>query len=100
LSTLPLLSGYLFAGASTTGQSKIPYLDPALDVTRDEDFWHQIKQAYSVSPTLVNLNNGGVCPQPRVVQEAVEHYNRWSNETPTYYMCVLPEQVRKPCQIL
>ena len=86
LSTLPLLSGYLFAGASTTGQSKIPYLDPALDVTRDEDFWHQIKQAYSVSPTLVNLNNGGVCPQPRVVQEAVEHYNRWSNETPTYYM--------------
>ncbi|MCB0687831.1 MAG: aminotransferase class V-fold PLP-dependent enzyme [Saprospiraceae bacterium] len=56
------------------------------DVTRDEDFWHLVKQAYTVSPTLVNLNNGGVCPQPKVVQDAVERYNKLSNETPSYYM--------------
>jgi len=62
----------------------------------DERFWREIKQAYSVSPTLVNLNNGGVSPQPRVVQEAVEHYNRLSNETPSYYMWRILDKGREP----
>ncbi|MEM1120495.1 MAG: aminotransferase class V-fold PLP-dependent enzyme [Bacteroidota bacterium] len=53
---------------------------------KDEDFWHLIKQAYTVSPSILNLNNGGVSPSPKVVQEAVEHYNRWSNELPSHYM--------------
>ncbi len=56
------------------------------DVARDETFWYQIRQAYTVSTTFINLNNGGVSPQPKVVQEAVAFYNRLSNETPTYYM--------------
>jgi len=56
------------------------------ELAQDETFWRQIRQAYSVSSTLINLNNGGVSPQPRVVQEAIEFYNRLSNETPTYYM--------------
>ena len=55
-------------------------------IVQDEDFWHLIKQAYTVSPTVLNLNNGGVSPSPKVVQEAVEHYNRWSNELPSHYM--------------
>lgn len=53
---------------------------------RDEEFWHQIKMAYTVSSTLLNLNNGGVSPSPKVVQDAVERYNQLSNETPSYYM--------------
>ena len=57
-----------------------------LEASTDEDFWHFVKQAYSVSPTVLNLNNGGVSPSPKVVQEAVEHYNRWSNELPSHYM--------------
>ena len=56
------------------------------EAAKDEDFWHLIKQAYTVSPTVLNLNNGGVSPSPRTVQEAVEHYNRWSNELPSHYM--------------
>ena len=59
---------------------------PLDDAAKDEEFWHLVKQAYTVSPTLINLNNGGVSPQPKVVQEAVERYNRLSNETPSYYM--------------
>lgn len=27
---------------------------------QDEDFWARIKSDYTVSPTLLNLNNGGV----------------------------------------
>ncbi|MCB0668846.1 MAG: aminotransferase class V-fold PLP-dependent enzyme [Saprospiraceae bacterium] len=66
--------------------NNLPIPEILEDVTTDEDFWHQVKMAYTVSPTLVNLNNGGVCPQPRVVQDAVERYNQLSNETPSYYM--------------
>ncbi|MFT5383972.1 MAG: selenocysteine lyase/cysteine desulfurase [Saprospiraceae bacterium] len=52
----------------------------------NEEFWYQIKMAYTVSPSLLNLNNGGVSPQPKVVQDAVERYNKLSNESPSYYM--------------
>lgn len=64
--------------------------------TTDEDFWYQIQQAYTVSPNIINLNNGGVCPQPKVVQEAVEHYNRLSNEAPSYYMWRVLDSGREP----
>ena len=56
------------------------------DAVRDEDFWFYIQQAYTSSSNFVNLNNGGVCPQPKVVQEAMQHYNRLANEAPAYYM--------------
>ncbi len=69
---------------------------PVEDLVKDERFWYQIKQAYTVSPSVMNLNNGGVCPQPRVVQEAVERYNRLSNEAPSYYMWSILDLGREP----
>ena len=66
------------------------------DVIEDETFWYQIKQAYSVSSNIINMNNGGVSPQPKVVQEAVERYNRLSNETPSYYMWRTLDEGREP----
>ncbi|MFM8449583.1 MAG: aminotransferase class V-fold PLP-dependent enzyme [Haliscomenobacter sp.] len=66
------------------------------DSVTDETFWYQIKQAYTVNPNLLNLNNGGVSPQPKVVQEAVERYNRLSNETPSYYMWRTLDEGREP----
>ncbi len=56
------------------------------DITTDKNFWLYIKNCYTSSPNIMNLNNGGVCPQPKVVQEAFESYNRFSNEGPAYYM--------------
>jgi selenocysteine lyase/cysteine desulfurase len=61
-------------------------LKPPDDVAKDEDLWMYVQQAYTSSPNIMNLNNGGVCPQPKVVQEAFESYNRFSNEGPAYYM--------------
>ena len=52
----------------------------------DETFWNLIKQAYTTSSSIMNLNNGGVSPQPKVVQDAFERYNQLSNEAPSYYM--------------
>ncbi len=66
------------------------------EIASDEDFWYQIQQAYTVSPNILNLNNGGVSPQPKVVQEAVEHYNRLCNEAPSYYMWRVLDQGREP----
>lgn len=65
-------------------------------VVVDETFWTQIRQAYSVSQTLINLNNGGVSPQPKLVQEAVEYFNRLSNEAPSFYMWRILDQGREP----
>jgi selenocysteine lyase/cysteine desulfurase len=62
----------------------------------DEDFWSVIQQAYTVDPNLINLNNGGVSPAPRVVQEAVERYNKMANEGPSYYMWRIIDMGREP----
>lgn len=62
----------------------------------DEDYWSIIQQAYTVNPSIINLNNGGVSPSPRMVQEAVERYNTLSNEGPSYYMWRIIDLGREP----
>jgi selenocysteine lyase/cysteine desulfurase len=52
----------------------------------DEDFWGWVKEQYTVSPNLLDLNNGGVSPQPKVVQDAHIRFYQFSNEGPSYYM--------------
>jgi selenocysteine lyase/cysteine desulfurase len=62
----------------------------------DEDLWARMAQAYTVSPNILNLNNGGVSPQPKVVQDAVDRYYHLSNEAPTYYMWQILDKGREP----
>jgi len=64
--------------------------------TPDEDFWHQIRQAYAASPNIINLNNGGVSPSPRATMDALDYYNRMCNEAPSYYMWRILDQDREP----
>ena len=52
----------------------------------DEDFWREIRGGFTLDRTLVNLNNGGVCPSPRVVHEAMKRYLDISNQAPVYHM--------------
>src|SRR5882757_7833058 len=49
----------------------------------DEDFWYYVQQSYTVSPSLINLNNGGVAPAPKTVQDAMSRYYALSNEAPS-----------------
>jgi selenocysteine lyase/cysteine desulfurase len=65
----------------------------------EEDFWALISQAYTVNPSIINLNNGGVSPSPKVVQDAVERYNKLSNEGPSYYMWRILDQGREPLRM-
>lgn len=67
-----------------------------LEAAGDEDLWARMAQAYTVSPNLLNLNNGGVSPQPKVVQDAVDRYYHLSNEAPTYYMWQILDRGREP----
>ncbi len=55
-------------------------------VAPDEDFWSEIQRAFTVDRTIINLNNGGVSPSPRVVQEAMARYLSLSNEAPAHTM--------------
>lgn len=59
---------------------------PPADLAGDEDFWHYVQQSFTSSPGLINLNNGGVSPAPRTVQDAMKRYYDYSNEAPSYYM--------------
>ena len=74
-------------------------LRAAAETATDEDFWRYVQQAYTVSSNIINLNNGGVSPQPKVVQEAVERYNQLSNEAPSYYMWRILDMGREPLRM-
>ncbi|CAA9321893.1 MAG: Cysteine desulfurase [uncultured Cytophagales bacterium] len=67
-----------------------------VEAARNEEYWSTVARAYTVSPQIINLNNGGVSPQPLVVQEALDRYNRMSNEGPTYFMWRILDQGREP----
>src|SRR5919205_229348 len=54
------------------------------EAARDEGFWFEIQQAFSVTRGIVNLNNGGVSPSPRIVTEALVRY-LWQQEDATAY---------------
>jgi selenocysteine lyase/cysteine desulfurase len=61
----------------------------------DEDFWATIKSAYTASNTIINLNNGGVSPSPKVVQDAMQRYSQLANEAPSYYMWQILDKGRE-----
>lgn len=66
------------------------------ELASDEDFWYYIQQSFTVNPGIINLNNGGVSPAPRTVQEAMKRFYDLSNEAPSYYMWRVLDQGREP----
>lgn len=72
-----LLNEVIAAGKS------IDRLSP-IDAAMDEDYWATIQQAFSVTRGIINLNNGGVSPSPRIVTEAFVRYT-WQQEDATAY---------------
>lgn len=89
------LFNQLFANDFKSAERIIAGLSPE-QAAGEEDYWSVIQQAYTVNPNIINLNNGGVSPSPRVVQEAVERYNKLSNEGPSYFMWRILDQGREP----
>lgn len=59
---------------------------PADSVARDEDFWFNVRHAFTVDRNMVNLNNGGVSPAPKIVMDTEVRYLEVENLNPSYYM--------------
>ena len=74
---------------------RVALKEPAA-VATDEDFWNFIREQYTVSPNIINLNNGGVSPQPKPVQDAHIRFYQYCNEAPSYYMWRILDQGREP----
>ncbi|MDN3583851.1 aminotransferase class V-fold PLP-dependent enzyme [Mucilaginibacter flavus] len=89
------LFNQVHAEAWKSAEKRVAHLTPQ-EVAADEDFWAEIQRAYTVSPNIINLNNGGVSPSPLVVQQAVERYNQLTNEGPSYFMWRILDQGREP----
>ena len=66
--------------AATTS---ISHLTPE-QAAMDEDYWSVIQNSFSVTRGIINLNNGGVSPSPRIVTEALVRYI-WQQEDATAY---------------
>jgi selenocysteine lyase/cysteine desulfurase len=74
-----------FASSFEKQLNRLENMSPGA-AAEDDDFWNWIRESFTVSPNLINLNNGGVSPQPKVVQDAHIRYYQYSNEAPSYYM--------------
>jgi selenocysteine lyase/cysteine desulfurase len=74
------------ANAATAGNNR-----SAEDLARDEDFWRDIQSAFTLDRNIINLNNGGVSPSPRVVQESMRRALEYSNIAPARTMWVVLE---------
>src|SRR6478609_9057200 len=74
--------GSLLTNIEAAGKH-IDHLSP-MEAAMDEDYWTTIQQAFSVTRGIVNLNNGGVSPSPRMVTEAFVRYT-WQQEDATAY---------------
>lgn len=49
------------------------YLSPH-EAARDESLWREVQNAFSINRSLINLDNGNVCPSPRNVTDAMVRY--------------------------
>ncbi len=57
-------------------------VDP-VELAKDESFWFHVQEAFDVDRSLVNLNNGGVHPAPRLVMQSLHRYLDFANAAPT-----------------
>ena len=75
------------ASSATAGRS-------AEDVAADEDFWAEVRNAFTIDRNVINFNNGHVCPSPRTVQDAMRRYLEYSDMGPYHTLInVLERQV-------
>lgn len=93
--SLPGIFEPLLASGFKSALNRVNGVTP-VEAAADEDFWNWIKLQFTVNPNLINLNNGGVSPQPKPVQDAHIRYYQYSNEGPSYYMWRELDRGREP----
>ncbi len=56
------------------------------EMAKDEDYWSEIRQAYTVDRNVINFNNGYVGPSPKPVQEMLRRELDYSDMGPYHTM--------------
>lgn len=69
---------------------------PINDSIPDDEIWNKVRQAFTVNHQILNLNNGGISPQPELVQKALVRYTEMCNQGPTYFMWQVLDAGREP----
>ncbi len=85
----------LSAGSPAALRALLEHTGRADDIARDESYWFEVQQAFTIDRSLINLNNGGVSPSPAVVQEAMKRHLDYSNTAPTHSMWRVLEPQRE-----
>ena len=73
----------------------VEYLTPHR-AAMDEDYWAVIQNAFSVTRGIINLNNGGVSPSPRIVTDALVRYIWQQKDATAYTMWQILEPQSSP----
>lgn len=86
-------AGLLAAGTAMAAAKPGTIVDELLERTadgqtpeaaaRDEDYWAVVQAGFMVDRSVVNLNNGGVSPSPRIAHEALKRRLDEHNSMPT-----------------
>lgn len=79
-------AGYAAAFRNSTLDLLAKAMASGTGLPEDEDFWMGIRQSFALDPNVINFNNGGVCPSPRVVQDALRRQLEYGNQAPSYLM--------------
>ncbi len=93
--SLPGIFEPLLASGFSGALNRVNKLSPN-EAAKDEEFWQWIRMQYSINPNLINLNNGGVSPQPKPVQDAHIRFYQYCNEGPSYFMWRELDKGREP----
>jgi len=92
------LSGKEVQAKIQENAAKVKHLSAAETAT-DEDFWFPVQQAFNTDRSIVNLNNGGVHPAPKIVMDALKKYMDFANGAPVLnewrYLRPRKEMIRK-----
>lgn len=83
------------AEAATAAAARVAGRSPE-EVAQDEDYWTEIRNAYTIDRNVINFNNGYASPAPVPVQEAMRRYLTYSDMGPIQTMVnVLYPQIER-----
>jgi selenocysteine lyase/cysteine desulfurase len=62
------------------------------EVAKDEDYWTEIRNAFTVDRNIINFNNGYCSPSPKPVQDAMRRYLDYTDMGPWHTMVNILER--------
>src|SRR5689334_20797479 len=73
--------------ASTAAGQRTPE-----EIATDEDFWAEVRAAFSIDRNFINFNNGYCSPSPRNVQDAMRRMLEYTDMGPYHTMVAILEK--------